>query len=120
MPPIKKEMMDRLVNEVDVGPQELRRRDVIFHLGELAAAGLSSVGQVTLIMNPSGNVCIANPLHVFMAPESVLDEDTEEVPPFRWVRPVLGSGRPQYAAWRDDQLWEIEFEGEGPPPADNS
>lgn len=118
MPPISKKKMERQVVEVAVSKQELHRRDVIFHLGELAAAALASVGQVTFVMNPSGEVAIANPVHVFMAPESVLDETTEEVPPYRWVRPVLGSGRPQYAAWRDDQLWEIEFEEEGPESAE--
>lgn len=117
MPPIKKSLMEKDLKMIDVGQEELLRRDVIFHLGELVAAALTSVGQITMFKNPDGNVCIANPVHVYMAPGAVLEDEGDEVPPFHWVRPILTSGRPQYAAWRDGQLWEIEFDGEPPPPA---
>jgi len=117
MPPIKKKQLEHAMKTVDVGQEELRRRDVIFHLGELAAAGLNSVGQITMFKNPDGNVCIANPVHVYFAPGAILEDDGEETPPFKWVRPILSSGRPQYAAWKGDRLWEIEFDGEPPEAA---
>jgi len=113
MPAVSKEQMEM----VTVGAEELRRRDVIFHLGELVAAGLTSVGQITMFKNPDGNVVIANPVHVYMAAGAVLEDEGDDIPPFRWVRPILTSGRPQYAAWKGDQLWEIEFDGEPPAPS---
>ena len=116
MPAVKRGLMGKEVEMTDVGREELQRRDVIFHLGELVAAALLSVGQVTMFRNPDGNVCIANPVHVYMAPGALLEDDGGEVPAFHWVRPILTSGRPQYAAWREGQLWEIEFDGEPPPP----
>jgi hypothetical protein len=121
MPAIKKEQLEHVKppeEMVEVGLEELRRPDVIHHLGELAAAGLTALGQVTLFRNPDGKVCIANPVHVFFAPGALLEDDGEDLPPYRWVRPIMGSGRPQYAAWRDGELWEIEFEdGELPKTA---
>ena len=112
MPPVPKEQMKKLSAEIDVGMEELHRRDIVFHLGELAAAALMTVGSVTLVRNPSGKVAIANPIHVYLAPHSIMEETDTELPPFKWVRPVISSGRPQYAAFRQGELWEIEFEDE--------
>jgi hypothetical protein len=93
----------------DIGVGDLVREDAIYFLGMMAAHGLRNFGQVTLIVGGNDKVCVANPVHVYLDSQAMLNEDLEKLPPFRWVRPVLGSGKPQYCAMREGEMWEIEF-----------
>lgn len=74
-------------------------------LATIAAAGLRHYGQVTFVMRPDGGVAFANPAHVHIHPQAI--EDLGDMP-YRFVRPILGDGRPNYVAWKDGILWEIE------------
>ena len=93
--------------------EDLRQKANLLHLGELCAAALASQGQIHLFLHEDGTLRIANPLHVYLD-AAALSEDGHQ-PKFRWRRPVLGADKPQYVAWRDSQLWEIEILGEEEP-----
>lgn len=80
-------------------------------LATIAAAGLKQYGQVTFIMRPDGGVAFANPAHVHVHPQAIEDLGDK---PYRFVRPILGDGRPNYVAWKNGILWEIEFTDEQP------
>ena len=96
-------------NKVDLKKGHLTNQATQMWLGKLVAVQLKAVGTVTLFLGEDGNIRLANPLHVYLdGPAMMQDEDFGERP-FRWVRPVVGEGKPQYAAWRDDVLWEVEF-----------
>lgn len=119
MPGVKKEPLvatkGALPSLTKIGKQELQRDDAIFFLGLMAAKSLLTIGQVTLIMGADEDVCIANPTQVYLGAGAIIDDGKmTEIPDFKWVRPILPSGRPQYAAWRDGELWEIEFIDEEP------
>jgi hypothetical protein len=118
VPPLTKEMMNRTQEMVDaaappadreIGLDDLNDSDVVVYLGIMAARSLSLYGQVTMLVTMDQNVAIANPVHVYLDEKAVLSEDLPEAPRFEYVRPVLGTGRPQYCAWKDGELWEIRF-----------
>lgn len=92
----------------DITDENLDRPDVRFYLGTLAAKALRDVGQVTFVKRLDGGVAWANHVHVFIHPQAVPDP-TLMASQYRLVRPVLGDGRPQFVAWQDGVLWEIEF-----------
>ena len=96
----------------DIGVDDLRREDAIFFLGVMASRGLEAFGQVSMVISGSGKVSIANPVHVYYDVSAWMDDDISELPPFTWVRPILGQGKPQYVAWKDGELWEIKFDNE--------
>jgi tRNA1(Val) A37 N6-methylase TrmN6 len=75
-------------------------------LAAIAIAGLKQHGQATFVMRPDGGVAFANPAHVHIHPQAVPDIEDK---PFRYVRPILGEGRPSFVVWRDGILWEIEW-----------
>lgn len=93
-----------------ISKADLRREDAIYFIGLLAVAGLEKLGQVTLVINSKDRVAIANPAHVLLAAQALADDEDGIIPPFRYVRPILGQGRPQAVALRDGEWWEIEFE----------
>lgn len=93
----------------DIGRKDLDRQDAIYFLGLMAAHGLKSFGQVNMVIGEDDKVCLANPIHVYFDAKAYIHDDTE-LPPFKWKRPVVSEGRPQYVAWRKGELWEIEFE----------
>lgn len=76
-------------------------------LGLLTADQLKAMGSVTLFVAEDGGIRAANPLHVYLDGPEVY----EGLPSnrYRWLRPIVGEMKPQYVAWRDGQLWEIEF-----------
>lgn len=95
----------------EIGIADLRRQDAIYFLGMMAARGLELFGQVTLMISGDDKVAMANPVHVYLDVGAFIsDQELPTHPPFRWVRPVLGQGKPQYVAWKEGVLWEIEFE----------
>ena len=96
----------------EISRADLKRQDAIYFLGLMAAKGLETLGQVTFMMSEDDKVAVANPTLVYLDAKAVVTDSSpsQEVPPFRWVRPILGQGRPQYVAWRNGELWEIEFE----------
>lgn len=96
----------------DIGRDDLKREDAIYFIGLMAAHSLEQCGQVNMVLGANDKVCIANPLHVYFDAGAFVHEDLSELPPFEWKRPVLSGGRPQYVAWRNGQLWEIEFKDE--------
>lgn len=90
----------------DVTIADLDRPEVITWLGVLAAMSLQKSGVVTFFVDDAGAVQLANPLGVF------LDIKRMQAPtkPFRFVRPILMSSRPQFIAFKNDgTLWEIEY-----------
>jgi hypothetical protein len=91
-----------------VGREDLKKPGVIVHLGVLAARSLYHYGTAVFCVDPEGEIVQANPLHVYLKSDAIVPNDTA-ANNFNWVRPVLGSGAPRYAAWRDGILWEIEF-----------
>lgn len=96
----------------DINRDDLDRQDAIYFLGLMAAQGLKLFGQVNMIVGPNDKVCIANPVHVYFDANAYLQDNMEEIPPFKWKRPVVPDGKPLYVAWRNGELWEIEFEEE--------
>lgn len=95
----------------EISRPDLQRQDAIYFLGLMAARSLETLGQVTFLMSQDDKVAIANPTHVYLDAKAVVTDDPSgKSPPFRWVRPILGQGRPQYVAWKNGELWEIEFE----------
>jgi hypothetical protein len=79
-------------------------------LAAIAVAGLKQHGQVTFVMRPDGGVAFANPAHVHIHPQAVPDIAEGN---FRYVRPILGDGRPNFVVWRDGILWEVELANDG-------
>lgn len=107
---VKKGQIEALPPLQEIGRAELLRDDAVYYLGLMAAKGLTAFGQITLIMGADDKVCVANPVHVYLDAQAIIDDvSVDQVPDYKYVRPVLGSGRPQYCAWRDGELWEIEF-----------
>lgn len=99
----------------EIGLHELENPNVWAFLGGLASHQLRAFGQVTFVIGATDKVVMANPVHVYLDVSAVVEgEDVEKVPAYRYLRPVIGSGRPQYVAMRDGQLWEIEFIDEEP------
>jgi hypothetical protein len=81
-------------------------------LGGLVCKQLQAMGTITLFLSEDdGKVRIANPLHVYLGSQAMIDEDSDDRP-FRWLRPVVGEAKPQFVAWRNGDLWEIEFTDE--------
>ena len=116
MPGVKKEQLEKAAKEAlpplqEIGRDDLLRDDAVYFIGLMAAKGLAAFGQVTLIMGADDKVCIANPTQVYLDAGAIIADDMDPslVPKYKWVRPILGSGRPQYVAYRDGELWEIEF-----------
>jgi len=104
----------------EVGLHELTNPNIWTFLGGLAAKQLTSFGQVTFLISDTNHVAMANPVHVYLGADAIVNgEEVSEVPPYRWVRPIIGSGKPQHVAMRDGQLWEIEFINEEPQKADS-
>jgi len=120
MPGVKKEQIEEAVKKAlppltEISKQDLLRDDAVYFIGLMAAKSLMTFGQITLVMGASETVCVANPTQVYLDAGAIIDDEgLSEVPPFKWVRPILSSGRPQYVAWRDGELWEIEFEDDFP------
>jgi len=94
---------------IDVRKDHLSNPRTRLWLGALVSVQLQAVGTITLFLGEDGKVRVANPLHVYLGPQAMIDDESEDERPFRWVRPVIGEAKPQFAAWRDDTLWEIEF-----------
>jgi len=94
----------------DISRADLDREDAIYFLGLMAAHGLKLFGQVNMVMGMDDKVCLANPIHVYFDAAAYIHEDADHTPSFKWKRPVISEGRPQYVAWRNGELWEIEFE----------
>lgn len=97
-------------NEVQEGP-EINRTNLdslgaVATLGAWAAAFLKECGKAVFVLNPEGEVTWANPVLVDVPIDSVKDLSDR---PYRFVRPILTDGRPQFVALRDGRLWEIEF-----------
>lgn len=76
-------------------------------LATIAVASLKQYGQVSFILRPDGGVAFANPVHVYFHPQSVEDLGGR---PYRFVRPIVGAGKPNFVLWRDGILWEVEPE----------
>ena len=96
------------MREIDIN--ELQQRgDAIFYLGLMAARGLKEHGTFTFLVREDGKIAMPNPTYVHIEAGALLVDEGDKLPPYRFVRPVLGSGKPQYVAWRDGTLWEIEF-----------
>lgn len=106
MPPVNKSTIE----EIPVRLEELRRMDVLVHIGKLVAAGLTANGIVVLHLHPSGEVCIADPTKVYLDVGAlVLDEGALSTPKYRWLRPIVGVDKPTHVAWRNGELWEVEL-----------
>jgi len=76
-------------------------------LAVLAVLGLKKYGRVTFVVRPDRGVAFANPAHVDIHPDAI--EDLADRP-LRFVRPLLGDGKPKFVAWKDGVLWEVEIE----------
>lgn len=101
-------------DDVEVTLEHLDAPGIQSWIGGLAASQLKAMGTVTLFIGDDNKLRVANPVHVYLGPEAVIDEDEQEPRPFRWVRPILGEAKPQFAAWKDGTLWEIEFYDDRP------
>lgn len=124
MPGLKKEQLEKASKSslpplVEIGRDELLRDDAVYFLGMMAARELRAFGQITMMMGADDKVCVANPTLVYLDANAIVNEDMPERPDFRWVRPILGSGRPQFVAWKDGELWEIEFKDDLQVPEDS-
>jgi hypothetical protein len=116
MPAVKKEQIEAAAKQAlppleEINRDDLLRDDAVYFIGLMAAKGLMAFGQVTFLMSADDKVCLANPTQVYFDVGAAIvdDMDPSLVPKYKWVRPILGSGRPQYVAYRDGELWEIEF-----------
>ena len=99
-----------LVPLKEISRQDLKRQDAVYFLGLCAANQLEKLGIAVFTLSPDGKVAMPNPTHVYLDADAYMNEDIQSLPPFKWVRPILGQGKPQYVAWRNGELWEIEFE----------
>lgn len=106
MPPVDKKHVQ---GDVTVGMEELRRMDVLLHLGKMVAAGLTANGIIVLHRTPSDEICIANPTKVYLDAEALMLDGEGEQPKFKWVRPIVGAKSPTYVSWRNGELWEVEL-----------
>lgn len=95
--------------EVDVHRNHLSNPRTQLWLGSMVATHLLKMGTITLFLGDDGKLRTANPLHVYLGPQALIDDESDGERPFRWVRPVVGEAKPQFAAWKDNTLWEIEF-----------
>jgi len=115
MPGVKKEQLEKAAEAAlpplrEIGRADLMRDDAVYFIGLMAVKGLAAFGHVTLIMGEDDKVCIANPTKVYLdACAAIADDTPDEDLKFKYVRPILPTGRPQYVAWREGELWEIEF-----------
>lgn len=100
--------------KVDLTRHHLSNPRTQLWLGSLAATHLNAVGTVTLFLGEDGKVRVANPLHVYLDGPAMMGDEDFGKRSFRWVRPVVGEAKPQYAAWKDGTLWEVEFTDEQP------
>lgn len=105
MPPVDKKLIG---SDQPIELDDMRRMDVLMHLGKLVAAGLTANGIIVLHSHPGGGICIANPTKVYLD-VGALQLDGEEAPEFKWLRPIVGSERPTYVSWRNGELWEVEL-----------
>lgn len=100
------------MEERDIHVSDLLREDeeggrIAAWFTQLAGLCLRGAGSVTFILDDDQNVRWANPVHVYLDENAVLEETPGRA--YRWLRPIVGEGKPQYVAWRNGQLWEIEF-----------
>lgn len=95
--------------KIDLQRSHLSNPRTQLWLGSLASTQLLVMGTVTFFLGEDGKVRVANPLHVYLDGKAMIDDESDEERPFRWVRPVIGEAKPQYVAWKDNALWEIEF-----------
>jgi hypothetical protein len=96
---------------VDLHKDLLLTPGAIMTLGSLCAQALNKIGVVTLIVRPDGFVAYATPFYVHIQREAVPDPQLL-ARPFHYVRPILSDGKARFVAWKDRELWEIEFEDE--------
>lgn len=89
----------------EVSREELKESGVIVYLGVLAAKSLYNYGTAVFCLDDSGKVVQANPIHVYLGPEAIVQDNQKDV---LWIRPIIGNGTPKYAAWRDGVLWEVQ------------
>ncbi len=82
-------------------------------LGDIAARCLKGAGRVAFMLDEEGVVRWVNPTQVLLL-DGALDDQPDR--PFRWVRPALGDGQPTFVAFRNGELWEIEFEEDHEEP----
>jgi tRNA1(Val) A37 N6-methylase TrmN6 len=91
---------------VEMNKDNLESLGALETLATIAVAALKNYGQVTFVMRPDGGVAFANPAHVHIHPQAIEDLGDK---PFKYVRPILGDGRPGFVAWKDGILWEVAF-----------
>jgi len=93
----------------DITIENIMTPDAFLALGSLAAQALRELGEVTLVVRPDGAVTYANPAKVHIERDAIPDAELL-ARPFRYVRPIMSDRRPRFVAWKDQSLWEIEFE----------
>lgn len=101
----------------DINRENLGTEGAVTTLGAIAAASLKTYGQATFVMRDDGGVAFANPAHVHVHPQAIEDMGDR---PFRYKRPILGDGRPNFVAWKDGILWEVEFSDDDAEPKSGS
>lgn len=94
--------------DIEVTLEHLDAPGIQSWIGGMAAKQLKAMGTITLFIGEDNKLRVANPVHVYLGPGAVIDEEQEDRS-FRWVRPIIGEAKPQFAAWKDGTLWEIEF-----------
>jgi hypothetical protein len=94
---------------VEMTRENLESQGALETLANIAAASLKNYGQVTFVMRPDDGVAFANPAHVHIHPQAIEDLGDK---PFRYIRPIVGDGRPHFVAWRGGILWEVELDNE--------
>ena len=86
-------------------------------LASIAAQCLKGAGRVAFMLDEDGNVRWVNPTQVLLL-EGALDDQPDR--PYRWLRPAIGDGQPTFVAYRQGELWEIEFEEEDEEPEETT
>lgn len=89
---------------VDLTKENLDTPQAAGTLALLAVLALKKYGRVTFVVLPNGGIAFANPSHVDIHPEALKDLQGKSM---RFVRPLLGDGRPSFVAWKDGILWEV-------------
>lgn len=106
-------MVDEKKAGIELNRSHLSSPNTQLWLGGLAAHQLQTMGTVTLFLGEDGKVRVANPVHVYLGPEAMVDDESSgQVPRVRWLRPIVGEAKPQMAAWKDGMLWEVEIDDE--------
>jgi hypothetical protein len=90
---------------IELTRQNLDSPGAAVTLATVAIASLKEYGCVTFVMHPNGEVVFANPAYVDIQPQAVQDLGDK---PIRFVRPLLGDGKPRFVGWKDGRLWEVE------------